>query len=101
MKVVTDPTIQGMSGRFPKSRLVMNHREGKTITHARSYVRPDNIAQQEAFTAKLAAIVSTYRLADSAFITDLENYSKQYNQQIQGKEDQSTQGTGTDRKNRV
>ncbi|RLC50849.1 MAG: hypothetical protein DRI23_05625 [Candidatus Cloacimonadota bacterium] len=82
MKVVTDPTIQGMSGRFPKSRLVMNHREGKTITHARSYVRPDNVAQQDAFKAKLAAIVATYRLADSAFITDLENYSKQYNQQI-------------------
>ncbi len=84
MKVVTDPTIQGMSGRFPKSSLVMNHREGKTVTHARSFVMPDNVAQQEAFKAKLAAVVATYRAADALFITDLYKYLKQYNQQIVG-----------------
>lgn len=84
MRVVTDPTIQGMSGRFPKSRLVMNHRDGKTVTHARSYVKPDNVAQQEEFTAKLAAVVTTYRAADSLFIADLYTYLKQYNQQIVG-----------------
>ena len=84
MKVVTDPTIQGMSGRFPKSRLVMNHREGKTVTHARSYVLPDNVAQQEAFSAKLAAVVATYNAADSLFIADLYTYLKEYNQQIVG-----------------
>ena len=84
MKVVTDPTIQGMSGRFPKSRLVMNHREGKTVTHARSYVLPDNVAQQDAFKAKLAAVVTTYRAADSLFIADLYTYLKEYNQQIVG-----------------
>jgi len=84
MKVVTDPTIQGMSGRFPKSRLVMNHRDGKTVTHARSYVIPDNVAQQEAFKDKLLAVVTTYHAADSLFISDLVNYLKQYNQQIVG-----------------
>ena len=84
MKVVTDPTIQGMSGRFPKSRLVMNHREGKTVTHARSYVIPDNVAQQDAFKAKLAAVVATYHDADSLFISDLYTYLKEYNQQIVG-----------------
>ena len=82
MKVVTDPTIQGMSGRFPKSRLVMNHREGKTITHARAFVRPDNVEQQEAFTAKLQAVVACYRDADPLFIENIATYVKQYNQQI-------------------
>jgi len=82
MKVVTDPTIQGMSGRFPKSRLVMNHREGKTITHARSYVRPSNLEQQEAFKAKIQAVVGCYREADALFVGDLADYVKQYNQQI-------------------
>lgn len=82
MKVVTDPTIQGMSGRFPKSRLVMNHREGKTITHARSYVRPSNLIQQEAFKEKIEAVVGCYRAADSLFVTDLADYAKDYNQQI-------------------
>ena len=82
MKVVTDPSIQGMSGRFPKSRLVMNHREGKTITHARSYVRPSNLEQQEAFKEKIQAVVGCYRGADALFVGDLASYVKGYNQQI-------------------
>lgn len=82
MKVVTDPSIQGMSGRFPKSRLVMNHREGKTITHARSYVRPSNLVQQEAFKEKIQAVVGCYREAHVDFVADLADYVKQYNQQI-------------------
>jgi len=82
MKVVTDPSIQGMSGRFPKSRLVMNHREGKTITHARSYVRPSNLDQQEAFKEKIQAVVGVYREADAGFVSNLTDYVKQYNQQI-------------------
>ena len=82
MKVVTDPTIQGMSGRFPKSRLVMNHRNGKIITHARSYIRPDNDAGQAAFAEKVLAVVSTYKAADAAFVTDLATYVTAYNEQI-------------------
>ena len=73
-----------MSGRFPKSHLVMNHRDGKTVTHARSYVMLDNVTQQNEFKEKLLAIVTTYRAADSLFITDLVSYLKQYNQQIVG-----------------
>lgn len=82
MKVVTDPTIQGMSGRFPKSRLVMNHRQGKIITHARAYIRPDNDAGQAAFAEKVLAVVSTYKAADAAFVTDLDTYVTVYNQQV-------------------
>jgi len=84
MRVVTDPTIQGMSGRFPKSRLVMNHREGKTVTHARAHVIPDNDAGQAAFAAKVAAVVSTYKNAEAGFITDLDTYVKSYNQHVVG-----------------
>jgi hypothetical protein len=71
-----------MSGRFPKSRLVMNHREGKTITHARSYIRPVNVEGQAAFAEKLAAVVATYKAADEAFIADLKTYVDAYNDQI-------------------
>ena len=84
MKVITDPTIQGMSGRFPKSSLVMNHRDGKTVTHARAHVIPDNDAGQAAFAAKVAAVVSTYKAADAGFITDLATYVDEYNMQIVG-----------------
>jgi len=62
----------------------MNHRDGKTVTHARSYVIPDNVAQQDAFKDKLLAVVATYHAADSLFIEDLYAYLKQYNQQIVG-----------------
>ena len=82
MRVVTDPTIQGMSGRFPKSRLVMNHREGKLITHARSYIRPVNEAGQAAFKEKILAVVGTFNAADEAFVTDLTTYVDSYNEQI-------------------
>ena len=82
MRVVTDPTIQGMSGRFPKSRLVMNHRDGKIITHARSYVRPVNVAGQAALTEKILAVVGTFKNADAAFVTDLKTYVDAYNEQI-------------------
>ena len=60
MKIKTDPTIQSMSGRFPGSRLVMINPKGKRITNARAHVIPDNIAQQEAFAAKVAAIVAIW-----------------------------------------
>ena len=44
----------------------------------------DNVTQQNEFKEKLLAIVTTYRAADSLFITDLVSYLKQYNQQIVG-----------------
>ena len=84
MKVVTDPTIQGMSGRFPKSRIVMNHREGKTITHARSYVVPDNATQTALFTERIQAVIACYAGSESGFVEDLAKYVAQYNQQIVG-----------------
>lgn len=83
-----DPTAlinassQRMSGRFPKSSLVMNHREGKTIIHARSYVCQSNVELQEAFKEKIQAVVGCYREADSLFVTDLAKYAIEYNQQI-------------------
>ena len=82
MKVVTDPTIQGMSGRFPKSRLVMNHRQGKTITHARAYIRPVNPVGQALFASKIAAVVGTFKDAHADFVTDLLTYVGLYNDQI-------------------
>ena len=82
MRVVTDPTIQGMSGRFPKSRLVMNHRNGKLITHARSYIRPVNDAGQAAFKEKILAVVATFNAAAAGFVEDLATYVSSYNEQI-------------------
>jgi len=60
----------------------MNHREGKTITHARSYIRPVDVEGQAAFAEKLAAVVSTYKAADADFVTDLKTYVDAYNDQI-------------------
>ena len=82
MRVITDPTIQGMSGRFPKSRLVMNWREGKVITHARPYVRPNNPTGQADFAEKVLAVISTYKAALEPFVVDLKTYVDEYNQQI-------------------
>ena len=82
MRVITDPTIQGMSGRFPKSRLVMNWREGKVITHARPYIRPNNPTGQATFAEKVLAVISTYKNALEGFVTDLKTYVDAYNEQI-------------------
>ncbi len=82
MKIKTDPTIQSMSGRFPGSRLVMINPKGKLITNARAHVIPDNLAQQEAFAAKVAVLVSIWNAAHEDFKADAELYKSWYNANV-------------------
>ena len=82
MKIKTDPTIQSMSGRFPGSRLVMINPKGKLITNARAYVIPDNLAQQEAFAAKVAVLVTIWNTAHADFKADAELYKSWYNANV-------------------
>ncbi|NQV17202.1 MAG: hypothetical protein HQ534_01470 [Armatimonadetes bacterium] len=82
MKIKTDPTIQSMSGRFPGSRLVMINPKGKLITNARAHVIPDNIAQQEAFAAKVAALVLIWNAVHADFEADAELYKAWYNANV-------------------
>ena len=82
MKIKTDPTIQSMSGRFPGSRLVMINPKGKLITNARAHVIPDNVTQQEAFAAKIAALVAIWNTAHADFKADAELYKAWYNANV-------------------
>ena len=80
MRVITDPTIQGMSGRFPKSHLVMNHRQGKIITHAQSHFIPKNLnPSQIDFALRSKAITSTWSNSHPNFKEDIVHYTELYN----------------------
>ena len=80
MKVKTDPTIQGMSGRFPKSKLVMNHRDGKSMTHSGPYVRPNDPEGQQTFKLKNRGVTRTYNGALSLYREQLQLYLDVYNE---------------------
>lgn len=82
MKIIPDPTIRTLQGKFPKSTLIMQNLHGKHHTHAKAYAIPksENVqSHQSIFGIESRAIYQVLVSSSPEFLADLQLYTSIFN----------------------